>query len=107
MRYRVKVIIERFFKDECVTFQTQILRGLLTSKKLKDTTTLLGIKKSTKDKNVKENAIKNINSSLKTIGRSRKKDHVVARRAIQMAMVSSSTKENRLVKFMEKILGTS
>lgn len=49
IQYRVKLIIERFFKDESVTIQAQILRSLLTSKKLKEATTLLGIRKSTKD----------------------------------------------------------
>jgi hypothetical protein len=76
-------------------------------KKLKEATTLLGIRKSTKDKKVKENVIQNINSALKSIGRSRKKSDLDARREIQMAVVSSSTKENHLVKSMEKALGTS
>jgi len=35
IRYRVKLIVERFFKDESVTVQAQILRGILTSKKIK------------------------------------------------------------------------
>jgi len=105
--YCVKLIIDKFFKDENVTVQAQIMRGVLTSKKLKEATTLLGIKKSMKDKKVKENVIQNKNSDLKSIGRSRKKSDVDARRAIQMAVVSSSTKENCLVKSMEKTLGTS
>ena len=91
IRYRVKIIIENFFKDESVTFQAQILRGLLTSKKLKDATTLLRIQKSTKDKKVKENAIQNI-SALKSIGRSRNRSDIYALREIQMVFISSSTK---------------
>lgn len=102
IRYHVKVIIDKFFEDESVTYQGQILRGLLTSKELKDATTLLGILKSTKDKKVKENVIQNINSALKKIGISRKKNVVNACRAIQMTVALSSTKENHLVKYMEK-----
>ena len=67
---------------------------------------LLGIRKSKKDKKMKENVIQNINSTLKPIGRSRKKSDLDARRAIQMAVVSSSTKDNRLVKYMAQALGT-
>lgn len=48
--YHVNVIIDKFFKDESVTFQAQILRGHLTSRKLKYASTLLGISKSTKVK---------------------------------------------------------
>ena len=73
IQYCVKVIIEKFLKDKSVTFQVQILRGLLTSKKLKEATTLLGIRKSMKYKKVKENVIQNINGALKSIQRSRKK----------------------------------
>ena len=36
-----------------------------------------------------------------------KKGHLDARREIQMAVVSSSTKENHLVKYMAKALGKS
>ena len=54
--------------------------------------TLLGIRKSTKDKKMMENVIQNINSDLKSIGRSRKKSDLDTRRPIQMAVVSSSTK---------------
>ena len=35
------------------------------------------------------------------------KNILVSRREIHMAMVSSSTKENRLVKYMARALGTS
>ena len=100
IRYRVKFIIDTFFKDESVAVQAQILRTLLTSKKLKEDMTLLGIWKSTKDKEIKENVIQNINRTLKSIGRSRKKSDLDARRAIQMIVASSSTKENHFVKSM-------
>ena len=66
-----------------MTVKTQILRGLLTSKKVKEATTLLGILKSMKDKKVKENVIQNINSALKTIGISREKTGVVSHRKIK------------------------
>ena len=56
---------------------------------------------------MKENVIQNINSALKSIRRSRTKSDLDARRAIQMEMVSSSTKENRLVKSIPQVLGTS
>ena len=56
---------------------------------------------------MKENVIQNINSSLKPIGRSRNKSTLDAHRAIQMVVVSSSTKENRLVKSTAQELGTS
>ena len=56
---------------------------------------------------MKENVIQNINSALKSIRRSRKKSDLDAHKEIQMEMVSSSTKENRLVKSMAKALGTS
>ena len=45
IRYRVKRIIDMFFKYENVAIQAQILRSLLTSKKLKEAKTLLGIRK--------------------------------------------------------------
>ena len=50
MRYRVKRIIDLLFKEETVAVQAQMLKSLLTSRKLKEATTLLGIRKSTKDK---------------------------------------------------------
>ena len=56
---------------------------------------------------MKENVIQNINSALKSIGRSRKKSALDARRAIQIAVASSSTKENLLAKYMAQALGTS
>ena len=51
--------------------------------------------------------IQNINSALNSIRRSRQKKNSDACRAIHMAVVSSSTKENRLVKSMARALGTS
>ena len=107
IRYHISFIIEKFFKDESVTLQSQIFIGLLTWKKLKDTTTLLGIWKSMKYRKVKENVIQNINSALKTIERFIKKNYVLAHRAVQMVVFPLSTKENCLVKSMAKILGTS
>ena len=56
---------------------------------------------------MKEILIQNINSAINSIRISRQKNVSVARRAIHMAVVSSSTKENRLVKSMAKALGTS
>ena len=91
IRYRVNHIIDSFFKDETVTVQAQMLKSLLTSKKLKEATTLLGIRKSTKDKKM-DNVIQNISSALNPIGRSRKKSDLDARRSIQMVVVSSITK---------------
>ena len=79
----------------------------MTSKKLKEATTLLGIRKSTKDKNIKENVVQNISSALKSIGRSINTSGLVPHRSIQMVVVSSSTKENHLVKSMAQALGTS
>ena len=41
--YHFYRIIDSFFKDENVPVQAQLLKSLLTSKKLKEDTTLLGI----------------------------------------------------------------
>ena len=49
---------------------------------------------------MKENVIQNINSAINSIRRSRHKNVSVVRRAIHIAVVSSITKENCLVKFM-------
>ena len=56
---------------------------------------------------MKENVIQNINSAINSIRRSRQKNVSVVRREIHMAVVSSSTKENHLVKYMAQALGTS
>ena len=56
---------------------------------------------------MKENVIQNINSAINSIRRSKHKNVLVVRRAIHMAVVSSITKENRLVKSMVRALGTS
>ena len=56
---------------------------------------------------MKENVIQNINSALKSIGRSRKKSDLYARREIQMVVVSSSAKGNHLVKSMAQALWNS
>ena len=62
---------------------------------------------SKKDKNMKENVIQNITSGLKSIGRSRKKSDLDAHKEMQTTLVSSTTKENNLIKYMAKELGTS
>ena len=49
IRYCVKRIFEEYFSNEQVTVQAQMLKGLLSLRKLKETTTLLVIRKSTKD----------------------------------------------------------
>ena len=51
--------------------------------------------------------IQNISSSINSIKRSRDKNVSIVRRGIHMEMVSSSTKENRLVTSMARALGTS
>ena len=50
IRYRVNCIFEKYFLNERVIVQAQMLKGLLSLRKLKEATTLLGIRKSTKDK---------------------------------------------------------
>jgi len=70
-------------------------------------TTLLGIRKSTKDKKMKEEVIKNMSSAIESIKRSRDKDVSNVRRGIQMEMVSPSTQENHLITSMARALGTS
>ena len=42
--------LKKYFLNERVTVQVQMLKGLLSLRKLKEATTLLGIRKSTKDK---------------------------------------------------------
>ena len=56
---------------------------------------------------MKENMIQNTNSIINSIRRSRKKSDSDARREIHMAVVSSSTKENHMVKYMARALGAS
>ena len=107
IRYRVNCIFKDYFLNERVTVQAQMLKGLLSSRKLKEATTLLGIRKSTKDKKMKEEVIKNVSSAIKSIKRSRDKDVSNIRRGIQMAMVPPSTRENRLITSMARALGTS
>ena len=50
IRYHVKHIFDTYFIKEHVTVQAQMLKGLLSLRKLKEAMTLLGIQKSTKDK---------------------------------------------------------
>ena len=59
-----------------------------------------------KIKKMKEDVIQNISSAIKSIRRSREKNVSIVHRGIQMAMVSSSTKENRLVTSIARALGT-
>ena len=108
IRYRVDRIFEKHFLNERVTVQAQMLKGHLSSRKLKEATTLLGIRKSAKDKKMKEEVIKNMSSAIESIKRSRDKDVSNIRRGIQMAMVSQSTQENRLnLASMARALGSS
>jgi hypothetical protein len=67
----------------------------------------LGIQKSTKDTKVKLNVFDNITSVLKSFGKSRKIDVIVACRAIQTTFVSSSNIKDCLTRHMEKTMGTS
>ena len=50
IRYHVKIIFDTYFIKENVAVQAQLLKGLLSLRKLKEATTLLGIQKSSKDK---------------------------------------------------------
>ena len=50
IRYRVNRIFDTYFIKENVTVQAQMLKGLLSLRKLKEATNLLGIRKSTKHK---------------------------------------------------------
>ena len=87
----MKQIYESFFKDESIATQTQILKGLIKSKKLKEATSLLGIKKSTKDAKVKCNVFENVANALKYFGNSRKVTHRIARKEIKTSIISSIT----------------
>ena len=86
--YRVNRIFETYFIKEQVTVQAQMLKCLLSLRKLKEAMTLLGIRKSTKDKKMKENVIQNVNSAINSIRRSIQKNVSVVRRAIHMAVLS-------------------
>ena len=94
VRYRAEKIHEQFLKDELVATQSQILRCLLVSKKLKEAWSLLGIQKGAKDTKVKQNVAENIADAIKSIGKSRKKDTSAARRIIQTVIISSSSIKN-------------
>ena len=50
IRYRVNRIFETYFIKEQGKIQAKMLKGLLSLRKLKEATTLLGIRKSNKDK---------------------------------------------------------
>ena len=49
IRYHVNHMFNMYFITENVTVEAQILKGILSLRKLKEATTLLGIRKSTKD----------------------------------------------------------
>ena len=49
IRYRVNRIFDTYFIKENVTVQAQMLKGILSLRELKEASTLLGIRKSTKD----------------------------------------------------------
>jgi len=62
----VKQIYDFLFKNESVVTQTQILKGLIKLKRVKEATSLLGIQKLTKDRKMfKNNVFENIASALK------------------------------------------
>ena len=52
IRCRVNFIFEKYFLNERVIVQAQMLKGRLSLRKLKEATTLLGIRKLTKDKKI-------------------------------------------------------
>lgn len=87
--------------------QAQILKGPIMSNNLKEATSLLHIKKSTKDTKVKHNVFENIANALKSFGRSGKGIDRIAHRVIQTTIVSSTTKDNRLTNYLVKSIGTS
>ena len=100
--YQTKNMYNTFFKDESVTVQSQLLLCLIKSRKLKESTSLLGIQNSTKDTKVKPNVFDNINSVLKAFGKSQKKDVNVACRSIQTTIVSYRNIKDCLTEHMEK-----
>ena len=107
IRYRVDQIYEKFFKNELVETQAQLLKGLITYKKLKEATKLLDIKKLTNEKKMNKNVIENIASAIKSMGKSRKKDICDAHKALTTTIVSNTTVTNCLTTQLEKSLGTS
>ena len=50
IQYRVKHIFDTYIINKNVTVQAQMLKGIISLRKLKEATNLLGIRKSTKDK---------------------------------------------------------
>jgi hypothetical protein len=90
-----------------VATQAQILKGLTTSKNLKEATSLLGIKKSTKDAKVKLNVFEKVANALKYFGKFIKGIDRIAHREMQTSVVSSTTIDNHLTNFLEKSMGTS
>lgn len=59
--------------------QAHILKGLITSMKLKETTSLLGMKKSKKDAKVKLDVFENVANALKSFGNYRRVTQRIAR----------------------------
>jgi ABC-type ATPase with predicted acetyltransferase domain len=102
IRYRTNNMYNIYFKDESVTVHAQLLLSLLKSRKLKESTSLLGIQKSTKGTKVQQNVFNNITSVLKAFGKSRKEDVRVARKTLQTSIVSGNNIKDRLTLHMEK-----
>ena len=104
-RYRVNLIFDTYLITENVMVQ----KRSRIIKEIKISYEFIGYSKINQrlKKKMKENVIQNINSAINSIKRSRQKNFLVVRREMHMAMVSSSTKENRLVKSMAQALGTS
>ena len=106
-RYGATKIYDDILKDCSISGQAHILRCLLVSKKLEGATSLLGIQKETKESKLKHNVIENIGDAIKIFGKSRKKDTSAARRAIQTAIVSASTRQKCLTPQVAQAIGTS
>ena len=96
VRYCAEKMHEQFMEKESVATQAQILRFLLVSKKLKESWSLLGIQKNTKDSKVKQDVFENIANAIKMIGKSRKKDTSAPCRLIQTMIISSSTRQKNV-----------
>ena len=106
-RYCATKIYDDIFKDCSIAGKAQILRCLLVSKKLEGATSLMGIQKVTKESKLKHNVIENIGDAIKKIGKSRKKDTSDARRAIETAIFSASTRQKCLTTQLAQVVGTS
>ena len=107
VRYRARKMHEQFLKGESVTAQAQFFRCLLVSKELKESWSLLGIQKETKDTKVKQNVAENIAGAIKSIGKSRKRDTSAARRIIQTMIISSSARKKCLTTRITRVIENS